>query len=232
MGLRIETIGRMDQRVESLIRRYTECVETFGKAHLFTGPSVHFHLRTLERLRALSSGSKAIADDCFLESLYATLTAWGMHRMGDTDTRLVEFEDFKQSLLSVISEISAIEHLKLADLAEGEVADAAERLWAIIFELRIGIGETKIVAGSKALHHALPDLVPPIDRQYTARFFYGQKSFYGGGAKAFCEIFRRFHRIATACKSETEQLLNKGAMNTSPTKIIDNAIVGWVRTNL
>ena len=28
--------------------------------------------------------------------------------------------------------------------------------------------------GSKVLHHVLPDLVPPIDRQYTFKFFYGR----------------------------------------------------------
>jgi hypothetical protein len=28
------------------------------------------------------------------------------------------------------------------------------------------VARTQIVAGSKMLHHFLPDLIPPIDRQY------------------------------------------------------------------
>ena len=49
--------------------------------------------------------------------------------------------------------------------------------------LRISASETQIVAGSRALHHVLPELVPPIDREHTIQFFYGYKRPYPGPAE-------------------------------------------------
>ena len=101
-------------------------------------------------------------------------------------------------------------------------------LWNIISGLSIGTGKTKIVGGSKALHHVLPDLVPPIDRQYTVRFFYHHTNLNRGDRVVFLEMFPSFYRIAREGAVALSQLLGKGWMSTSITKLIDNAIVGWV----
>jgi hypothetical protein len=37
--------------------------------------------------------------------------------------------------------------------------------------LKLSVSEATIVVNSKALFHVLPQLIPPIDRQYTVRFF-------------------------------------------------------------
>jgi hypothetical protein len=63
-------------------------------------------------------------------------------------------------------------------LAPGQAFELAPKLWDIVAHLKVSTSETQIVAGSKALHHALPDLVPPIDRQCTFRFFIGQKRLF------------------------------------------------------
>lgn len=44
---------------------------------------------------------------------------------------------------------------------------------------------------------------------------------------AFLEMYPHFHRIAAACREQIQSRLRNG-MNTSTTKAIDNAIVGWV----
>ena len=57
----------------------------------FGGPCVYFHH---ECLRA---GHEAFLSERHVEMLYATLTAWGMHRMGDaekTKTKLTEWRVF------------------------------------------------------------------------------------------------------------------------------------------
>jgi len=46
--------------------------------------------------------------------------------------------------------------------------------WEVIAHIKVSTSRTQIVAGSKMLHHLLPDLIPPIDRRYTFRFFTGQ----------------------------------------------------------
>src|SRR2546421_6016081 len=105
------------------------------------------------------------------------------------------------------------------------------RSGGVISKLRIGTGLTKIVAGSKALHHVLPDLILPIDREYTIRFFFHHKSLSQGDEIAFLEMFPYFHRIAKECRDQIKARTGRG-MNTSATKVIDNAIVGFVLTRL
>jgi hypothetical protein len=50
---------------------------------------------------------------------------------------------------------------------------------------------------TRPLHYILPALVPPIDREYTIRFFLHNKTLFRGDKAAFLEIFPYFHRIAT-----------------------------------
>src|ERR1700688_2415168 len=110
-----DTVQRMENRVGELIKDFAKFVNIFEEKDLFTGPSRYFHLRTIQRLRAFPSPSEAIQNDAFLESLYATLTAWGMHRMGQGDTKLQEFCDFKASLVSQLESIRRLERVKLEE---------------------------------------------------------------------------------------------------------------------
>jgi len=100
-------------------------------------------------------------------------------------------------------------------------------VWSIISGLNIGVGETKIVIGTKALHHLIPELVPPMDRQYTLRFFLDHTNKNQGDQLTFGEIFPRFRQIATRSAQEIAKLIGVGSMSTSSTKMIDNAIVGY-----
>jgi hypothetical protein len=83
-----------------------------------------------------------------------------------------------------------------------------DRLWRTIRSLDIVVGRrtnrpthSKIVGGSKALHHLLRDLMPPVDRTYTAVFLlridphYFQDSNHEGETfrvafESFCGIAR------------------------------------------
>jgi hypothetical protein len=80
--------------------------------------------------------------------------------MGPGNTRLVDFVTFKRSFVAVVPAIERIADRTSLDLHNGEVDTITWQLWTIIRSLEIGVGEAKIVAGSKALHHVLPNLVP------------------------------------------------------------------------
>lgn len=160
--------------------------------------------------------------------------------MGPRGARMVDFIDFKNSFRSQLENIDRVqdyrpalfhadETLRLSDVPAEEVSALSNNLWAIISGISIGVGETKIVIGSKAVHHLFPELIPPIDGRYTVRFFYGHQPDLSGvrGETIFREIFPRFHRIAAACADQIDSLLGVGSMNTSFTKIIDNAVVGF-----
>lgn len=228
MARREQTQQRTRTRVQELIRDFGSYLDAFEQASLFTGPSLYFHFKTLERLRQYATAANAVQDDSFLESLYATLTSWGMHRMGPGNTRLVDFVTFKRSFLAVVPAIEKLADRTILDLQNGEVDTIAGQLWTIIRSLEIGVGEAKIVAGSKALHHVLPNLVPPIDREYTLRFFRNHKMLKADGAEEFAEIYPGFRQIAQACESEIRlRLAMPERMHTGFAKVVDNAIVGF-----
>ncbi|OLE37239.1 MAG: hypothetical protein AUI36_26610 [Cyanobacteria bacterium 13_1_40CM_2_61_4] len=103
--LRDSTLQRMHQRAEELARGFAAYCDQFDDSNLFTGPSRYFHFKTLTLLRKHKSMAGVMQDEDFFESLYATLTAWGMHRMGDTKTKLVDFPEMVSSFREEASEI-------------------------------------------------------------------------------------------------------------------------------
>ena len=108
-----------------------------------------------------------------------------------------------------------------------KVADLADQLWNIISNFGIVTNNATVVSGTKALHHIHPDLVVPVDRAYTQKFFEWQKpEFQYRQAKVFRTSFTSFVRIAKTMELAKYQ---DDGWCSSNTKIIDNAIVGFVR---
>lgn len=226
-----KTMARMEERVVRLKSDFSKCIEHFDNAQLFTGPSLYFHFRTLEIRKECETAIDTIDDERFFEYLYATLTSWGMHRMGAGNTKLREIKEIETSFKSQIDSIRYLQTLNLVELEASRIEDVTELLWNLIANLRVGVGSTKIVANSKALHHLLPSLLPPIDREYTLRFFYNHKTLNQGDEVAFREIYPRFHEIATSQRKLIQKFIGLG-MHTSESKVIDNAIVGFVLRHL
>jgi hypothetical protein len=182
VGFLASTLVRMDRQVEALVQGFEHYVQVFDASRRFGGPSIYFHDRTLERLRSFGSPAEALLDDEFVESLYAVLTAWGMHRMGSRGARMEEFGVFRDSLRAQLSAIAKSDQqfrritgngsAHLWQVPNSEVPGLAEELWSIISQLKLGRSENaRIVIGSKAIHHLLPELLPPIDRRYHAPVF-------------------------------------------------------------
>jgi hypothetical protein len=74
-------------------------------------------------------------------------------------------------------------------------------------------------------------LIPPIDRQYTFRFFTGQKLVPSGDRSAFLEWFPCLAEIGRRCRTPIETAMNRGGpMARGPAKVIDNAIIGFMQT--
>lgn len=73
-------------------RYFSGCYDEFTR---FGGPCVYFHSE------CLSAREAGFLSHRHIEMLYATLTAWGPHRMGDsekTKTKLANWEEFQKSL--------------------------------------------------------------------------------------------------------------------------------------
>jgi hypothetical protein len=228
---RIRRQDRARGNVEALVSDLATYVRRFESRNRFGGPSRYFHDRAIERRRQHDSVDTLLQDERFLEYVYAVLPAWGMHRMGEQAAKVGEFEDMVGSLRSALPLLRRLWPVEITRLQADRVSTTAHDVWAVIGSLRVSTSETRIVAGSKALHHVLPDLVPPIDRQYTFRFFTGQKAVTGGDERAFGEWFPYFVEIASRGRVPIEEALaRQGFMATSVTKVIDNAIIGFMQS--
>lgn len=227
------TRGRVDSqaRVEDLIAHFTECVERFEVSNAFPGPSLYFHERAIERRRQHSSVGSLLQDKLFFEYVYAMLPAWGMHRMGKQAAKVGDFDLMVDSFRGQEALIEEIFDRRLDELRREEVEAVANSAWKIIAGLKVSLSGTRIVAGSKALHHMLPDLVPPVDRQYTWRFFTGQTTYLprGGEEAAFRKWFPLFADIASRRRESIKATLSRGGfMATGIAKVVDNAIMGFM----
>lgn len=221
---------RARSNVDALIGDFSTFVRRFERSSGFPGPSLYFHEKAIARRRSHSTVSELLADDRFFEYVYAVLPSWGMHRMGKQAAKVGDFNAMVDSFRSCGPVIEQLWDLHISHLAEAAVEDIAERLWSVLGALRVSTSATRIVAGSKALHHVLPDLVPPIDRQYTFQFFTGQKAVSSGDERAFLEWFPYMAEIGGRAATEIQEAVARGGfMATSAAKVIDNAIIGFMQ---
>jgi hypothetical protein len=227
--------ARADERarmhVETLIAGFGGYVARFGASGTFSGPSVYFHQRAIERRRLHDNVDDLLADQQFLEYVYAVLPAWGMHRMGAQRAKVTDYPQLVASLRDAAPGLRQLWPLDVTDLDPGGVPAISERVWQVIATIRASTSSTQIVAGSKVLHHVLPDLIPPIDRQYTFRFFTGQKAVYGGDQHAFLTWFPYLAEVGRRCRAAIQATtLSGGSMSAGHAKVIDNAIIGFMIT--
>ena len=224
---------RTRRNVEALINGFDDHVRRFEAAGLFSGPSIYFHHRAIARRRSHTSVTALLADEQFLEYVYAVLPSWGMHRMGPQPAKVGDFGDLVAALRAVAPMLEELWPLHIARLPPGSTDQVAERIWRVIIRLRASTSGTQIVAGSKTLHHVLPDLIPPIDRQYTLRFFTGSTTLSAGDERAFLAIFPDLVEIAECSHEAIDRALSRGGvLATGPTKVIDNAIIGFMRARI
>jgi hypothetical protein len=222
---RVDRRSRMAERVEDLVANFGRYLREFEQRTVFGGPSVHFHVRAIERRMTHESVLSAIADEELLELIYATLASWGMHRMGPKGAKLVDFELFCDGIQQQSALLEELEPLLITNVDDADAV--AEKLWRAVSRARLSASGTQIVTGTKALHHLLPDLVPPIDRTYTIRFFHENTLMPRGDENAFREVYPALVEIATRAADQLT-VNNRSPMNTSRTKVVDNAIIGYV----
>jgi len=235
--LRQPTGDRLAQRVRDLTTNFEEYHRAFLDSEVFSGPSAHFHLRTLSRLRLHRSFDSLIDDDQYFELLYATLTSWGLHRMGPGNAKLTDFGKFAASCRALFNQIASLFGRSILTLTDNEAAGVADIVGqAIADQNGISASRSPLVANSKAVHHFVPDLVPPIDRAYTLKFFFERSDLPGGVAETFELIFQGFAQIAKANAPYIQDAVVQGVGASGPrawdsgrAKVLDNALISWVR---
>lgn len=226
---RLRAADRTRTNVEALVEGFAGNVAAFEAQQSFPGPSLYFHQQAIARRRGHSTVASLLADERFLEYVYAVLPSWGMHRMGSQRAKVGDFEPIIARLRARRSALEELWPLDITCLSDGDAAAAAEIAWGVISGIEVSTSRTQIVAGSKFLHHVLPDLLPPIDRQYTFTFFTGQKA-VPSDYSAFLAWLPIFADIGSRCEQPIQEAITRGGfMATGKAKVIDNAIMGFVQ---
>jgi hypothetical protein len=215
---------------------------SYAHFEAFGGPCVYFHQQCLE------AGREHFMSDRHVEMLYATLTAWGLHRMGDakkTKAKLTTWPVFRDSLAKVREPLGRFVRHRMLEMSTAAYSQAILDLRPCYDALDLSVSNSTVVVNSKALFHLLPELIPPIDRQYTLRFFQHLPQRWLGQKGKFRQIqipkdradqFELFQNICAKIKELADQIdvslfEQERRKGITPPKVVDNAIVSFVRGN-
>ena len=215
------------------------------------------HIRTIKLRRGYSLPSEAASDPSFLTELRRTLRAWSV---GTRAVRLVESADFEHQIKRAACALDCLSSLRVEDGrydADGvtatlwnviasleittdrtleiveelaSIANIAEVIKSDWDEVIVRFKKPRLVPATKVIHHLLPDLMPPMDRAYTGKFF--EKSSYwfhrDREERTFFAMFPAFVRLARCLAPQLEPFISPDSFNTSIPKALDNAIIGFM----
>jgi hypothetical protein len=215
-------------RLSALTSNFGRYVDAYDERVPFTPQQIRLHRQTIALRRKANGVGEAIDNAEFLMSLRSTLQAWGL---GLRTSRLAAEREFGQAIRSARGQIEALDGLLIDDPAL--LVDVGERLWRVIESLGVVDNYAKLVAGTKTLHHLLPDLVVPMDRRWTGRFFQLHSHEWQdppNQLRTFLQTHRGFWEIARA--AQPQQYVDRRGLRTSRTKILDNALIGFCKVEL
>jgi hypothetical protein len=219
-----------DSHRERLVEALDAAHAAYYQAAVFGGPSLYFHRK------ALDAGKEGDFDR-FVDSVYALLAAWGMHRMGRGGSKMREFDEFQASLKPVWPLVLRLQQVPPENLGETDWRE----LRKIFTAIRCMASGTSLVGNSKVMAHAIPNLVPPIDREYTLKFLFGRGNITNDidaeWAKLQTILRHFFHPMlqSEVFKSKSHdwmERLDEFKWDTSPLKIVDNLVIGFSKHTL
>ena len=137
-----------------------------------------------------------------------------------------DFPQFRKSIRNCRSELLSLDGLFLEKLRPNQVNSTQNVLMAIFNKLDIMKTHYRLVGTSKTLHFLLPNLVVPMDREYTLSFFNKKYLTPNNEEKIFIELFGKFVSISQMLKLDRINF-KKSDFQPSVAKLIDNAIIGY-----
>ena len=215
----------VDVQVDDLCENFGGYLARFNAAPPFKKTDVFDeHIKTVKMRKDLGGSAKSIDSDEYIRSLYKTLEAWGMNK-GKNSTKgakMQKYPTFAASIREYKPDIVALEGMGAAQLDSDAIRG---ELWRIIQGMKLSARTAQTVTGAKALHHLLPQLLPPIDWTYTKRFFRYYNSQFHNNKNAFNRMTWYFAQIAQ--RVDLGRYVGAEPWATSESKLIDNAIVGY-----
>ena len=213
------------KQVEDLCENFEDYLAEFNRDPLYD-ETLCKHKNLLKMRIKLGGAAKSIDSDEYLRDLRDMLVAWGMDSRG---ARLRERSLFPGHVRAYRPRIKSLESVGLAQI-DGVFNNLAhitqDSLWKTIQGMKLSQTGSQLVTGAKALHHLLPQLMPPIDVTYTGKFFhYHNYSDPLQAEEAFKLMLSYFAQIAR--RVDVGQYVGLSDWATSESKLIDNAIIGY-----
>jgi hypothetical protein len=215
-----------EQKIAEVLKCMEAAHENYYSDAIFGGPSYFFHRKALDM---------AAEDDCagFSEAAYAMLASWGMHRMGPRGSKMRDYGPFAASIADLWPSMMQLRQ-KSPELINDQ---DWQTIRGIFFDLRVMQSKSSLVGNSKVMAHALPNLIPPVDRQYTLTFLFGNGNIDNGLENEWAMLrnalkgfFYPLLMEASFTEKVGEWMRNERfSWDTSPLKIIDNLLIGYVR---
>jgi hypothetical protein len=151
--------------------------------------------------------------------------------MGKGGSKMQRFDVFRRSIEPLQS--------RLVEAQRFDFREMNVQKWTLIKEifqgLKVMASGTSLVGNSKVMHHMLPNIVPPIDREYTLWYLLGNKNLKNnldGEWYLMKEIIANFF-IPVVSDHEFGLIANGWIArkddfpwDTSCLKIVDNLIIG------
>ncbi len=226
---RVEPKVKYDDKIKEILSNADKYHRAYYKADTFHGPSLYFHHRALSTRHEPASLPH-------IEYVYATLASWGMHRMGKGGSKMQSFEIFCQGIIALKGRIAKAQGFDAQEISDDN--------WGILKEIFFGINAmasgTSIVGNSKVMHHMLPNVIPPIDREYTLRFLRGNTTIKNDLEKEWLMMKEIITHFFVPISSNTNfysmakywmKRHEEYPWDTSIFKIIDNLIIGAKKQN-
>lgn len=209
----------MQDKIADIVSNHQLYFQHFKESKRFSGPSLYFHLKAVQL-------ANPVINEQQIKFIYATLASWGMHRMGPNGAKMNDFKIFSDSICSVSALISELFPNVLSSFIEWSKLE-------ILFELIKSMnGATQLIGNSKTLAHLLPNLIPPVDRQYTLTFLQNHKNINVTYQKRlYIHLLQDFFQPLSQ-KSVLIDHYNKvkieSEWNTSFPKYLDNLVIGAI----
>ena len=224
----------VNNRILDLMDDFQSYVEHTMREYRVDSPSRYFHIRAVGQLSSHTELETAFDDRLLFEYIYATLTAWDMDRR---KAKLCGFDELWSSFrdrrerFCVLSDYTLASIEELSSVTPGAtdgLADLVRSLAEVLQGVHVSRTDSWLVAATKASHHLLPKLIPPVDRQNTLKFFYGKYPPTILSFEHFAEVISHYVTIYASLAEEINDMVNPKSFNSSSTKVIDNAIIGWM----
>jgi len=211
--------------VPLLIAEFPRWLDYFVQRGPFTKPAqLACHLKAMQLRGTHVTVAAAARDPHFVEALYETLKAWGL---GSRGSDLRALPEFQAALVAATPSLALLEALQ-SDAEELDVEQTIKAVWRTIEILGVVGNDAQLVAGTKTLHHLLPELVPPMDRAYTQQFFgWHNPQFQYGQEKCFRLAFAALTLVAR--ETAPRRFVGSHPWHSSVSKVLDNALVGLLR---